>query len=275
MTVKPWLERAGQFTLEHIGGIPHFNQAVDPDVARAAVLHTTEGGWDGSLGVFKRHYAPHFLVGPGRIAQLVQVGTIGAALVAHNWLALVQVEVVGFSKQTSWIFDDATCEAVAALMAACKAEYGIPLTRPWPDGVYGMARASDPHRNGGQFGKIPGWYGHGDVPSPDSHWDPGCLKWGVLFARAAKMPEANALPSTEPEIAAASVLRRDARPRHGRRPDDRAGLARLRPAAGRRAAQSFPGSRRRPRRRRHSRTADQGGARQGAGGSRLALHRMA
>src|SRR5208283_2874471 len=136
MTLFPWLAKAGRFDVEHVGGIPHFNQAVDPCAPPTGVLHTTEGGWDSSLAVFKQHYAPHFLVGPGRIAQLVQVGTIGAALVTHNWIPIVQVEVVGYSKQQLWSLDDATSEAVAALMAACLAEYGIPLTRPWADGVY-------------------------------------------------------------------------------------------------------------------------------------------
>ncbi|MGO9429778.1 peptidoglycan-binding domain-containing protein [Rhodoblastus sp.] len=206
MTVLPWLAKAGRFDVEQIGGIPHFNQPIAEGAPPTGVLHTTEpgpnatpeAGWTSALSVFKQHYAPHFLVGPGRIAQLVQVGTIGAALVTHNWLALVQVEVVGSSKETLWSFDDATAEAVAALMAACKAEYGIPLTRPWADGVYGMARASDPHRNHGEFGHVAGWFGHGDVPSPDSHWDPGALEWTKLFALAAEMPHASAAPTIAP-----------------------------------------------------------------------------
>lgn len=185
--MRQWLETAGRFAVEHVGGIPHFAQEAQAGAPPAGVLHTTEGSRDGALAVFRRHYAPHFLVSAGRIEQLVPVGFIGASLVTHNWLALVQIEVVGFSRETPWLFDDDTTEAVAALMAACKAEYGIPLSRPWPDGVYGRARASDPHRNGGQFGKIAGWYGHGDVPSPDSHWDPGNLRWSSLFADAASV----------------------------------------------------------------------------------------
>ena len=103
--------------------------------------------------------------------------------------------MIGFSKETLWRPDDETAEAIAALMAVCKAEYGIPLSRPWADGVYGMARASDPHRAEGKFGHVAGWYGHGDMPSPDTHWDPGALEWGHLFALAEAMPEANAAPT--------------------------------------------------------------------------------
>ncbi len=202
-TVKPYLETVGKFTIEQIP-CPHFSQAVDLTAPRAGVLHTTEGNWTSALGVFKTHFAPHFLLGYDdvqkrtRIAQLVQVGTIGAALVTHNWLTLVQVEVIGYSKQTPWFFDDDTAEALAALLATCKAEYGIPLSRPWPDGVYGMARADDPHRNGGQFGKIAGWYAHGDAPSPDSHWDVGNLQWSKLFALASAIPHASDAPTPPP-----------------------------------------------------------------------------
>ena len=67
--------------------------------------------------------------------------------------------------------DEETAEALASLMAACEQEYGIPLTRPWPDGaIYGMARATDPHRNQRRV-----WDGRwvvsamGTVPNPMAH----------------------------------------------------------------------------------------------------------
>jgi Putative peptidoglycan binding domain/N-acetylmuramoyl-L-alanine amidase len=197
-----WLSKAGDFTVEHIGGIPHFAQPVLDDAPRAGVLHTTEGSTiEGAMSVFKTHFAPHFALGKsesGKIVvyQLVPIGFIGAALVTHNNLAIVQIEMVGFSKETAWFPDDDTAAALAGLMAACRDEYGIPLSRPWPDGVYGMATASDPHRNAGQFGKDAGWFGHGDVPAPDSHWDPGALQWSRAFAMAEKItPNA---PTPEP-----------------------------------------------------------------------------
>src|SRR5713226_4039755 len=157
-TVKPWLDQAGQFPITHIGGIPHFNEAVPLDAPRTGVLHTTEGGWVGSLAIFKQHFAPHFMLGfdadaqQVRIAQLVQVGTIGAALKAHNNQAIVQIEMIGFSKENPWL----------------------------PDDDFGKAGAN-PHRSSGKYGKVPGWYGHGDCPSPDTHWDPGNLEWSVVL----------------------------------------------------------------------------------------------
>jgi hypothetical protein len=104
-SVKPWLDQAGKFPIAHIGGIPHFNASVLLDAPRTGVLHTTEGGWAGSLAIFKQHFAPHFMLGfdadaqKVRIAQLVQVGTIGAALKAHNNQAIVQIEMIGFSQE--------------------------------------------------------------------------------------------------------------------------------------------------------------------------------
>jgi hypothetical protein len=162
------------------------------DAPRTGVLHTTEGGWVGSLAIFKQHFAPHFMLGfdadaqKVRIAQLVQVGTIGAALKAHNNQAIVQIEMIGFSKEKPWLPDDDTVAALASLMAVCATEYGIPLNHPWPDGDFGKA-GSNPHRSSGKYGKVAGWYGHGDCPSPDTHWDPGNLEWSVVLGKAKQM----------------------------------------------------------------------------------------
>lgn len=190
--VKPWLDQAGRFPIEHIGGIPHFNQPFDARAPRVGVLHTTEGGWEGSLAVFKRHYAPHFMLGRDvsqgkvRIAQLVQVGTIGAALRAHNNKAIVQIEMIGYSKETPWLPDDETLEALASLMAVCLKEYNIPLEHPWKDGDWGKS-GDNPHRSSGFYGEKAGWFGHGDCPKPDEHWDPGNLKWSAVLKLAEKL----------------------------------------------------------------------------------------
>jgi hypothetical protein len=103
--VKPFLDKCGKFTVEQIP-CPHFSIPVALAAPRTGVLHTTEGDWTSSLAVFKTHFAPHFLLGfdasqnKVRIAQLVQVGTIGAALVTHNDHAIIQIEMIGYSKQT-------------------------------------------------------------------------------------------------------------------------------------------------------------------------------
>ena len=201
-SVKPWLDQAGKFPVEPIP-CPHFSQPVDLAAPRTGVLHTTEGPTvEGALAIFRQHYAPHFLVGLDahrqvRVLQLVQVGTIGAALVTHNWLAIVQVEIIGFSKETLWRPDDGTAEALASLMAVCKREYGIPLAHPWADGDFGRA-GDNPHRHAGKFGVAAGWYAHGDCPSPDTHWDVGALEWSSLLDRASAMTDILNAPAWAP-----------------------------------------------------------------------------
>lgn len=212
MTITAHLSSAGKYPVVQIPCPAFTGQVARLDVPRAGVLHTTEGGWDGSMGVFHVHYAPQFLVGVNahyhaakransavapsgdvEIAQLVPVGIIGAALVHNNNLALVQIETVAYSKETPWIFDDATLDALASLMAACKEEYGIPLTRPWPDDVWGRAGKTS-HRNDGHFGRTAGWFAHGDVPTPENHWDCGALEWSKVFAHAASLDHPSTVP---------------------------------------------------------------------------------
>jgi hypothetical protein len=202
-SIKPWLDQAGKFPIAHIGGIPHFNVPVLLDAPRTGVLHTTEGGWASSFAIFKQHFAPHFMLGfdadaqKVRIAQLVQVGTIGAALKAHNNQAIVQIEMIGFSQKQPWLPDDETVEALASVMAVCLHEYGIPLHRPWPDGDFGKA-GDNPHRSSGKYGTEAGWFGHGDCPSPDTHWDPGNMKWSVVLARARQIADTLGGPISQP-----------------------------------------------------------------------------
>lgn len=211
--LKPWLDQAGKFPIAHIGGIPHFNEGVHLEAPRTGVLHTTEGGWAGSLAIFKRHFAPHFMLGfdadaqKVRIAQLVQVGTIGAALVTHNNQVIVQIEMIGFSKTTPWLPDDETSAALASLMALCSSEYGIPIEHPWADGDFGKA-GDNPHRSSGKFGRIPGWYGHGDCPSPDTHWDPGNLEWSQIL-NVAKQMASNLGGAPQPALAGPAAMVRN------------------------------------------------------------------
>ena len=51
-------------------------------------------------------------------------------------------------------------------MVVCEKEWGIPLTHPWADGDYGRA-GDNPHRHAGKFGKVAGWFAHGDMPPPE------------------------------------------------------------------------------------------------------------
>jgi hypothetical protein len=197
MTETAVINKAGSFPVVQVP-CPHFNQPVRLELPRTGVLHTTEGGWRGSFGVFRTHFAPHFVVGANEygevgISQLVPVGFMGAALRAHNNMVLVQIEMIGFSEETPWLPGETnknpnpqTLDALASLMNVCREEWGIPLSHPWPDGDYGRA-GHNPHRSSGKFGKVPGWFGHGDMPDPDVHWDPGNLKWSKVFERCQEL----------------------------------------------------------------------------------------
>lgn len=193
--MKGWLAKAGPYKIERI---PCRDYAGDVDVSAPAtgVLHTTEGGsWDGLIAEFKGKFAPHFLVGPGRIAQLLPLGRAAAAL-KHpdgapptNGIARVQIEVIGFSQTKPYSFDLRTRDALAMLLAVLSdsSVAGIPLARPFTDDMPAQpwATTSFPRRLVGKWGKVAGWYGHVEVPN-NSHWDPGALQWTGLLSAARK-----------------------------------------------------------------------------------------
>lgn len=173
------LHKAGPYEVEYLK-CPHYAGPSNLTVPRTGVLHTTEGGFDGSLAIFKKHYAPHFLISDSVIAQLIPIGVSGASLKQHNNIAIVQIELVGFSKETPWFPDDESAHRLGAVMATCLHLLNLPLSHPWKDGDYGRA-GDNPHRHSGFYGKVAGWYGHADTPTPDTHWDPGNLQWSELF----------------------------------------------------------------------------------------------
>ena len=189
--MKTWLIKAGPYRIEKIP-CPHPD--TDTSGPPTGVLHTTEGGWESTMSVFRVHYAPHFLVGAGRIAQLVPLGKMAAALendpggVETNRLC-VQIEVAGLSKAEPYMFDPETTDALAALMATLKDEAEIPLVHPFPDKMPAQPWATESfsRRHIGKWGVVPGWYGHVEVPE-NAHWDPGALKWSQLLNKAKVKP---------------------------------------------------------------------------------------
>jgi hypothetical protein len=192
--VRAWLDKAGPYRIEKIP-CPHPNEGVDLAAPPAGVLHTTEGGWDSGMSVFRVHFAPHFLVGAGRIAQLVPLGKMATAL-EHpsgfpetNRVCRVQIEVVGYSKTTLYQFDARTLDTLAELLAKLKGEAGIPLFRPFPEAMPPQPWAIRSFaRRRSNWGRVAGWYGHVEIPG-NSHWDPGYYKWSELLRIArTKLP---------------------------------------------------------------------------------------
>jgi hypothetical protein len=181
--MQEWLTQAERYRVERIA-CPHPNEPVDMGRPPAGVLHTTEGGWDGSLAVFRKSSAPHFMVGRDRagkvrLAQLVPLGKLACALEndpggieTNRWIR-AQIELVGYSKQTPWKPDPKVADVLAALMRTLQAVCQIPLSRPFGDATPGgtWATETNSHRQSGFFGSKPGWYGHIDLPE-NEHWDP-------------------------------------------------------------------------------------------------------
>ena len=196
--MKPtWIDRAGKFPVTKLKA-PHYQRPVNLDFPRTGVLHTTEGGWRGSFGILSTHFSPHFMLGLNEqtkrveIGQYIPIGLMGYSMRGHDEDVIVQIEMIGYAEEKLWLPGKTkrnptaeTLEALCSLMNICWHEWGIPLTHPWKDGDFGLAGSSrrNKHRSSGYFGRVAGWYGHGDVPDPDVHWDPGALEWSKVFAR--------------------------------------------------------------------------------------------
>jgi Mannosyl-glycoprotein endo-beta-N-acetylglucosaminidase len=185
-----WLAKAGRYKIERID-VPKPDAPVEMSKPPAGVLHTMEGHWDFSLEIFRKHDAPHFMVDAGRIAQLVPLGEMAAALeprvgeiVTNGW-ARAQIEVAGFSKEEPYQFSAPILDTLAELMAALVGVADIPLSRPFPDALEPKPWATRDfvRRHAGKWGHVAGWYGHMEIPV-NSHWDPGALQWSGLLAVA-------------------------------------------------------------------------------------------
>ena len=195
--MRKWIDTAGPYDIERVP-CPGTGRDVDIGHPRAGVLHTTEGGWDSAMAVFKRHYAPHFLVGTGRIAQLLPIGESAAALendefgVETNKWAIVQIEVCGFSRTQPYSFPWSTTDPLAWLLVTLEEAAGIPLDRPFPDWMPPLPWATEsfPRRRSGKWGTTAGWFGHVEVPE-NAHWDPGWLEWEKLIDRALELDTEN------------------------------------------------------------------------------------
>jgi hypothetical protein len=188
-----WLPKALNYHVEKMA-VSYLTAHVDLHKPAVGVMHTTEGSFDSALKEFKTKFAPHFLVGAGRIVQFAPLRIMSHALehkkgtVETNRWARVQIEVAGHSKLDLWQPDNATFLALASLVAVLEDAAGIPLTRPhhWPDQLdkhQVWAKTGNPRRIQHVWGKVAGWFGHIEVPG-NHHWDPGSLNYTALFAKA-------------------------------------------------------------------------------------------
>ena len=180
-----WITTAGVWTVEHVP-CPDYAGPLDSLAPPIGVQHTTEGSTiEGALAVFRRHYAPHFLVGRDskgkvRILQLLPLGRAAAALehpagtVPTNGYARVQIELVGFSQHKLWRPDKDVTRALGCLYGVLAQAAGIPLVH-----------VANPQRDPKVWSKGGGWFGHDGVPN-NQHWDPGVLDFDTVFSYAGR-----------------------------------------------------------------------------------------
>jgi hypothetical protein len=166
------------------------------------VHHTTEGGTVASNVVgFAHSSAPHFVVGPAEIVQLIDTGRAAAALrhrgppETNRWSA-VQMEVVGFAGKPK---DSRTLENVRRLCRWIEAEHKVP--KVWPNGPpIPAVNGKDPgrhNRDADTWLRSGGHYGHEHVPG-NVHWDPAYTTEEVelVMADAPKKSKRRSSPKT-------------------------------------------------------------------------------
>ena len=186
-----WLTHAGAYGVERAPA-PRSRLIVDLSRPPAGIGHTTECSFECALRVFRRHYAPNFLVGRDRlgrvrIVQLVPLGQAATTLrnleggVETNRWARAQIELVARSHTYQWQADPGVMRAFTALLLALRDAAGIPLSRPYVDAYSGTAAAW--RRRDGKWGRTAGWFNHGEIPEND-HWDMGGFRWRVALAGA-------------------------------------------------------------------------------------------
>jgi hypothetical protein len=161
--------------------------------------HTTEGGWDGSMSVFRsRLTAPHVMADPKarRKVQFIPLDRSGYALanvsggVQTNTDSVLQVEIVGFAGQAH-LFTDAELEWLGAevlrpMVDAAPFPINISTfpTFYGEDAGFTLASPSARQRmSPAQWDGFNGQCGHQHAPE-NSHWDPGKLNVAKITAAA-------------------------------------------------------------------------------------------
>src|SRR5262245_16859138 len=146
------------------------------------VLHTTQGGWDSSMGVFSSKLtAPHVMAAPPshpdgpRIVQFISLDRSAYALanpgggVETNRRSALQVEIVGFAEDIQELTDEDLgwigSEVVGPMTRAAPGP--IQLTGPKffgaEDGTLAKADAFQ-RMSSDEWNAFNGWCGHQHVP---------------------------------------------------------------------------------------------------------------
>lgn len=151
------------------------------------VLHTTEGGWEGSMGVFRsRLTAPHLMVDPASRKRVQMIPLDRSAYALRNEAGggetnrahCLQVEIVGYASEAAgWSGDRLDWlgrEVIAPLVEHAPGPIALRAPRFYGEGAgWVLATPSARQRmSQEQWRTFSGVCGHQHVPE-NSHWDPG------------------------------------------------------------------------------------------------------
>lgn len=193
---KHWLDHVGPVEVERIDDVKRSGVTSDLGVPPKGVLHTTEGGFAGSLSVFRNSTGtPTFMAGRDengrlRVAQFMPVGEMSLTLknasggTETNREARVQIECLGFSRfpgRPAWFLgvdrrglDSAAKNLIADLVYEASEASGIP---------HRHAGLGFGNRSLSRWDSHGGWYAHSEAPEND-HSDVGNeFDWDDLFRR--------------------------------------------------------------------------------------------
>jgi len=165
------------------------------------VLHTTQGGWNGSLGVFANDLtAPHVMAAPPshpdgpRIVQFISLDRSAYALanadggVETNRRGALQVEIVGFAEDIKQLTDDDLFWIGTKVVGPMTRAAPGPIKLEGPkffgeeDGTLATV-GSFQRMSASAWESFNGWCGHQHVPEND-HWDPGKIDIQAIFDAA-------------------------------------------------------------------------------------------
>ena len=166
------------------------------------ILHTTEGGWDSSLSVFRsRLTAPHVMAAPPshpdgpRMVQFIPLDRSAYAAanlsggVETNRLSALQVEIVWFAKEARLLTDEDLAWLGSKVVGPMTRHAPGPIRLEAPeflgdDAGFTLAKTTAPQRmSPAEWEAFNGWCGHQHVPE-NEHWDPGAIDINSIFSNA-------------------------------------------------------------------------------------------
>jgi hypothetical protein len=199
--VDAWLPGYERHEYRGLGGKP-YQYTHNPK----GCLHTTEGGSIAGAMSAYAPYPPHLIYDwrNRRGVQHVRLDRAAySAMDGNDDDFMVQVELVGFARETRGWSEQALRNIAQDVIAPLERAFGIPrrvIGGGFKDERSGitLASASSPIRlSAAGLRDFSGWLGHQHLPAPDNHWDPGALDVTRIlsFVSGAKQQQEDDVPN--------------------------------------------------------------------------------